>query len=70
MEFVKVFVESGEFYWNLGIFLWNINIILKVFNEIMFEVCIKLINGEEDFVFCFNIFIDYGIMEKVNNVFV
>ena len=70
MEFAKVFVESGEFYWNSGIFLWNINTILKAFNEIMPEVCTKLTNGEEDFASCPNISIDYGIMEKANNVFV
>lgn len=70
LEFAKVFVESGEFYWNSGIFLWNINTILKAFNEIMPEVCTKLTNGEEDFASCPNISIDYGIMEKANNVFV
>ena len=70
LEFAKVFVESGEFYWNSGIFLWNINTILEAFNEIMPEVCTKLTNGEEDFASCPNISIDYGIMEKANNVFV
>ena len=44
LEFAKVFVESGEFYWNSGIFLWNINTILEAFNEIMPEVCTKLIS--------------------------
>ena len=34
------------------------------------EVCTKLTNGEEDFASCPNISIDYGIMEKANNVFV
>ena len=29
LEFAKVFVESGEFYWNSGIFLWNINTIIN-----------------------------------------
>ena len=70
LELAKVFVESGEFYWNSGIFLWNINTILEAFNEIMPEVCTKLTNGEEDFASCPNISIDYGIMEKANNVFV
>ena len=53
-----------------GDFLWNINTILEAFNEIMPEVCTKLTNGEEDFASCPNISIDYGIMEKANNVFV
>lgn len=64
LEFAKVFVESGEFYWNSGIFLWNINTIINAFNEIMPEVCSKLSEGEEDFASCPNISIDYGIMEK------
>ena len=59
-----------QIYWNSGIFLWNINTILEAFNEIMPEVCTKLTNGEEDFASCPNISIDYGIMEKANNVFV
>ena len=63
-------LKEDEFYWNSGIFLWNINTILKAFNEIMPEVCTKLTNGEEDFASCPNISIDYGIMEKANNVFV
>lgn len=70
LEFAKVFVESGEFYWNSGIFLWNVNTILDAFQEIMPEVCTKLVGGEEDFASCPNISIDYGIMEKANNVFV
>ncbi len=70
LDFAKVFVESGEFYWNSGIFLWNVNTILRAFDEIMPEVCTKLANGEEGFASCPNISIDYGIMEKANNVFV
>ena len=25
LELAKVFVESGEFYWNSGLFMWNVN---------------------------------------------
>ena len=59
LEFAKVFVESGEFYWNSGIFLWNINTIINAFNEIMPEVCSKLSEGEEDFASCPNICLLY-----------
>ena len=34
------------------------------------EICSKLLNGEEDFASCPNISIDYGIMEKAENVYV
>jgi len=70
LEFAKMFVESGEFYWNSGIFLWNVNTILDAFHTYMPEICAKVINGEEDFESCPNISIDYGIMEKAENVYV
>lgn len=69
-EFAKMFVESGEFYWNSGIFLWNVNTIIAAFNKIAPEICAKLSAGEEDFASCPNISIDYAIMEKAENVFV
>ena len=70
LEFAKVFVESDEFYWNSGIFLWNVDTILNAFQTHMPEICTKVMNGEEDFDSCPNISIDYGIMEKAENVYV
>ena len=70
LEFAKVFIESQEFYWNSGIFIWNNNSILKSFEEHMPEICMKLNDENEDFASCPNISIDYGIMEKANNVYV
>lgn len=70
LEFAKVFIESGEFYWNSGIFLWNVETILNTFNEIMPEIFQRIAQGEEGFASCPNISIDYGIMEKANNVYV
>lgn len=70
LEFAKVFVESGEFYWNSGIFLWNVDTILQAFQNIMPDFYTKLTGGEKDFSSFPNISIDYGIMEKANNVFV
>ena len=68
LEFAKVFVESEEFYWNSGIFLWNVNTILDAFVRFMPEVYSKLSTGEDGFASCPNISIDYGIMEKADNV--
>lgn len=70
LEFAKVFVESEEFYWNSGIFLWNVNTILDAFSEIMPEITSKISTGEEGFASSPNISIDYGIMEKAENVYV
>lgn len=83
LELAKVFFESGEFFWNSGIFIWSIKTVDVAFNthlpdvKILFdriedkistpqeENAIKAIYSE-----CDSISIDYGIMEKANNVFV
>lgn len=83
LELAKVFVESGEFYWNSGLFMWNVNTILTAFEEQLPELVAKLAPGigvygtpqEQDFVnenfpACPSISIDFGVMEKVNNVYV
>lgn len=80
-EMAKMFLKSGEFLWNSGIFMWNINSIKNAFEKYMPEVYhlfsefsfqsnkdvnkLSYIYSE-----CPNISIDYGIMEKANNVFV
>lgn len=70
LEFAKVFVESEEFYWNSGIFLWNVHTILDAFGNIMPEIASKVSAGEGGFSSSPNISIDYGIMEKAENVYV
>lgn len=83
LELAKVFIESGEFYWNSGLFIWNVNCILKAFNELLPELVAKLAPGvglygtdkekafiNEYFPACPNISIDFGIMEKADNVYV
>ncbi|MCK4661982.1 MAG: mannose-1-phosphate guanylyltransferase [Bacteroidales bacterium] len=82
-EMAKVFLESGEFFWNSGIFLWSLKSIIKAFENYLPEVNSLFTEGietfntekEEDFINktysnCKNISIDYGIMEKADNVFV
>ena len=70
LEFAQIFVESNEFYWNSGIFLWNVDAILEAFNKYMPEISSKTLTNEEDFASCPNISIDYGVMEKAENVYV
>jgi mannose-1-phosphate guanylyltransferase len=82
-ELAKVFFETGEFFWNSGIFLWNLKTIDMAFNTYLPEVATKFNAGtefygtenEQDFInetypSCPNISIDYGIMEKAENVYV
>lgn len=81
IEIAKEFVESGEFLWNAGIFMWSLKSIFSAFEKFLPEVddLFKqgegLYNtaGEESFIkqiyqVCKNISIDYGIMEKADNV--
>lgn len=81
-ELAKVFMDSGEFFWNSGIFLWNVNTILDAFAKHLPDVSLRFDLGkdkfntpeEQDFInenfpYCLNISIDYGIMEKADNVY-
>ncbi len=81
LELAKVFVESGEFLWNSGMFLWNLQTIQAAFAQYLPEInekfaagCDKMATDAEDafiqdtFPSCPNISIDYGLMEKADNV--
>ena len=83
LELAKVFVESGEFYWNSGLFMWNVNTIIKANEALLPELTSKLAPGkdvygtvqekqfiDENFPACPNVSIDFGIMEKADNVYV
>ena len=83
LELAKVFLETGEFYWNSGIFLWNLKTILKAFDVLLPDMASKFNHGaplyntekeqayiNEVYSTCMNISIDYGIMEKAENVHV
>lgn len=83
LELAKKFVDSGEFVWNSGIFLWNVNTILDAFKKYLPDINQKLSEGkdlfntpeekkfvDQSFPFCPNISIDYGILEKADNVYV
>ncbi len=82
-EMAKIFMESGEFYWNAGIFFWSLPSIMKAFEKHEPEVHSLFAKGvgkygtgaEEKFIAdtyerCKNISIDYAIMEKADNVYV
>ncbi|MBQ6749092.1 MAG: mannose-1-phosphate guanylyltransferase, partial [Paludibacteraceae bacterium] len=83
LEMAKVFLQSGDFLWNSGIFIWNLQTISEAFRYLLPEVADRFREGEmmmgtdkeEDFIEvmfpkCPNISIDYGIMEKADNVYV
>lgn len=83
IELAKVFLQSGDFYWNSGIFIWNIKSILGAFEAYLPDMYTAFDEGrslygtldEETFIGrvyseCGNISIDYGVMEKAENVYV
>ena len=83
LELARVFVESGEFYWNSGIFFWSAQTILNAIEKYLpdinaaFKAGLAVYETPEEVKFiqdtyslCSNISIDYGIMEKADNVYV
>ena len=83
IELAKKFLQSGDFFWNAGIFIWHVNSVLTAFEKYMPETYSVFDEGRElfgtqqetDFIsktyaVCKSISIDYGIMEKADNVYV
>ena len=81
LEKAKQFLSEGNYLWNAGIFVWSTQSILKAFKqslpkmEQLFEVGNHVWNTdfEDDFIEdnypkAESISIDFGIMEKANNV--
>ncbi len=82
-EFAKMFMENGEFYWNTGLFLANNKCIKRCFQKFLppllkeydesvdkfeFESEYKFVN--EKFSLYPNVSIDYGVLDKSENVYV
>lgn len=83
LDLAKVFVDSGEYFWNSGIFVWSVDTILAAFKEHQNETYQLLDSirdsygtpmeqAEIDRVYpeCGGISVDYGIMERSSNVWV
>ncbi len=82
-ELAKTFLASGDFLWNAGIFVWKIRTIVQAFETYLPEMSEVFVSEKSHFntpaeqeaierIYpqCTNISIDYGIMEKANNVYV
>lgn len=79
----KKFLESGDFVWNSGIFIWGVTAIIQSLEAHqpemaeVFSECEPVMGTaaeadaiEKAYAQCKNVSIDYGIMEKANNVYV
>ncbi len=83
LELARTFVSSGEFLWNAGIFVWQVKNILPAFEKYLPEIyevfasdSDKFNTTEEEaalnaiYPLCSSISIDFGVMEKADNVYV
>ena len=82
-ELARSFLKSGDFLWNAGIFAWSANCIMDALekylpemNEVFAQATDQYNTPQEEkaikqlYPHCTNISIDYGIMEKADNVYV
>ncbi len=83
LSLAKKFLDSGDFVWNAGIFIWGVQAFLSSFHkhlpemaEIFDDASEKISTPQERAAIQIaysqvkNISIDYGIMEKAENVYV
>ena len=83
LELAQTFVQCGEFFWNSGIFVWKVRDIIAAIAKYLSEhhslfSSIADAYGtpreaeavEQVFSVCRAISIDYGVMEKADNVYV
>ncbi|MDE6277154.1 MAG: mannose-1-phosphate guanylyltransferase [Muribaculaceae bacterium] len=85
LELAKVFLSTGEFFWNSGIFLWSAESIRKGLRENAPDIAAVFdatdaatyleVGREREFIAgafpsCVSISVDFAVMEKAANVFV
>lgn len=82
-SFAKLFVDSGEFYWNSGVLMWNVNSFIDIMRS-----CLPEVSAQFDRIFDTlhnrdsrrnllyavyealpHISVDYGLLEKTDKVF-
>lgn len=81
-EFARMFMESGEFYWNTGMFLSSVRYLMECFKKVLPPVLCTDEDGnymtpEEEracirgnFALYPNLSVDYGILEKSEDAYV
>lgn len=83
MEKAKQYLNEGNYLWNSGMFIWSVDTIMNNFRKHMPELYEGILNIEkaigcydgehvikEEFIKLDSVSIDYGIMEKAENIFV
>ena len=83
LKTAEKYLAEGNYFWNAGIFLWSARSIVKAFESYLPKVAEIFRSGEttyytqeeqafidEQFPMCENISVDYGIMERADNIYV
>ncbi|MBQ3539640.1 MAG: mannose-1-phosphate guanylyltransferase [Bacteroidaceae bacterium] len=83
-EFAKIFMDSGEFFWNSGIYIWSVQTIIETLSKLLpdmmakFEQVFRELPNRDDrrrkiyesYTSFPNVSIDSAVMERADNVFV
>lgn len=82
-QLAQTFLASGDFLWNAGIFVWRVSCCIEAFQKHLPEMYELFASEQEQFntageraaieaIYpqCTNISIDFGVMEKADNVYV
>lgn len=77
-EVARHFIESGEFYWNVGVFAWRLDVLEAAYRRFLPAIA-EAFTGlsertpreeiERIYSICENISVDHGIIEKADNVY-
>jgi mannose-1-phosphate guanylyltransferase len=83
LELAQQFIDSGDFSWNSGMFIWSLKSIQQAFEQLLpdidalFKEHLESFNTaneekavDEIYAVCKSVSIDYGVMEKADNVYV
>ena len=81
LELAKLFLTSGEYYWNSGIFIWKAETIIKALSKfkpdlndlfsnesINYNTSSEKVGVDKAFATCEDISIDFAVMENAKNV--
>lgn len=83
LETARKYVASWQYLWNPAVFVWKVETLLKLYNDFLpeiYEILMRIYHSlgregetaviKEQFAKINPISIDYGIMEKINNMLV
>ncbi len=83
LDLARTFLKSGDFIWNSGIFVWNVETFIQALKKHLpetndvFALAEPILNTPKEvtamehiYMQCTSVSIDYGIMEKAQNVYV